>query len=109
MTPDALRSFVLSMPEAIEQDHHGSPSFRVRGKIFCTVKPDGSRLMVKLAGEDQHNFVEAHPGTITPVPGYWGKKGSTLVNMSEAPVGLIEPLLELAWRTAAPKALLRRS
>jgi aminopeptidase len=27
----------MSLPEAVEQDHHGRPSFRVGGKIFATL------------------------------------------------------------------------
>jgi len=34
------RSLALSLPEATEQDHHGMPSFRVRGKIYATVPDD---------------------------------------------------------------------
>ncbi|HEV3460901.1 MAG TPA: MmcQ/YjbR family DNA-binding protein [Candidatus Dormibacteraeota bacterium] len=32
-----LRRIALWLPEATEQDHHGRPSFRVRGKIFATL------------------------------------------------------------------------
>ena len=31
------RSLALGLPETIEQDHHGRPSFRVAGKIFATL------------------------------------------------------------------------
>jgi hypothetical protein len=34
---DQARRFALSLPEAVEQDHHGRPSFRVAGKIFATL------------------------------------------------------------------------
>ncbi len=27
----------LALPESVEQDHHGMPSFRVRGRIFATL------------------------------------------------------------------------
>jgi hypothetical protein len=30
------RELALALPEAVEQDHHGRPSFRVAGKIFAT-------------------------------------------------------------------------
>jgi hypothetical protein len=40
-----VRALALSLPEACEQDHHGIPSFRVRGKIFATV-PDGEHVRV---------------------------------------------------------------
>jgi hypothetical protein len=34
---ERARCLALALPEAIEADHHGRPSFRVAGKIFATV------------------------------------------------------------------------
>lgn len=84
------------MPDAVEVDHHGIPSFRVRGKIFCTIHLKQPRLMVKLDPEDQRNLVEAHPEVVEAVPGFWGRKGSTFVAYEEAGDQLIETLLSLA-------------
>jgi hypothetical protein len=36
VSPEEARQLALSLPEAVEQDHHGPPSFRVAGKIFAT-------------------------------------------------------------------------
>jgi hypothetical protein len=33
---EQARRLALQLPEAVEQDHHGRPSFRVAGKIFAT-------------------------------------------------------------------------
>jgi len=106
-TADRVRSLALALPEAAEADHHGAPSFRVRGKIFCTLRPAPPRLMVKLDPEDQRNLAEAHPGLVEPVPGYWGRKGSTFVDYKRAGLALIETLLAMAWRRAAPAKLAR--
>jgi len=98
-----VKSLALARPGAVEQDHHGFPSFRVGGKIFCTLRDGPPRLMVKLDPEDQHNMCEAHPEIIAPVPGYWGSKGATFVDYSAADTALIETLLNLAWTQVAPK------
>ena len=37
MTSEEARRLALALPEAVEQDHHGRPSFRVAGKIFATL------------------------------------------------------------------------
>jgi hypothetical protein len=37
LTAQEAREIALALPEAIEQDHHGRPSFRVAGKIFGTL------------------------------------------------------------------------
>ena len=97
----------LALPKTVEQDHHGFPSFRVAGKIFCTLRRDPARLMVKLDGEDQRNLCEGHRGLIEPVPGYWGRKGSTLVAYDQIDDALLGALLRLAWSGVAPRRLAR--
>jgi hypothetical protein len=37
VSADEARSLALALPEALELDHQGRPSFRVGGKIFATV------------------------------------------------------------------------
>ncbi|MGH7880543.1 MAG: MmcQ/YjbR family DNA-binding protein [Candidatus Binataceae bacterium] len=108
VAPHDIRVIALALPEAVEADHHGFPSFRVAGKIFCTLREDRPLMMVKLAPEDQHNFVQAHGGIVEPVPGYWGRKGSTYVDTSAADEALIATLVDLAWAGVAPKRLLGR-
>ncbi len=105
---ESIRAMALALPEAVEADHHGFPSARVRGKIFCTWRKDPARLMVKLDPEDQRNLAEGHPDLIAPVPGYWGRKGSTYVDYVRADDALIMALLKLAWSGVAPKRLARR-
>jgi hypothetical protein len=94
-----VRRLALGLPDAVEMDHHGAPSFRVRGKIFCTARDEPPRMMVKLAGEDQHNLCAGHPGAISPVPGYWGTKGATYVDLARIDEALADMLLRLAYAT----------
>ena len=107
-TADEIRALALGFPEAVEADHHGIPSFRVRGKIFCTLHREAPRLMVKLDPEDQRNLAEAHPGVVETVPGYRGRKGSTFVAYERADAALIQTLLAMAWRRVAPAKLAAR-
>ena len=37
ITTERARKLALELSEAREQDHHGRPSFRVRGRIFHTL------------------------------------------------------------------------
>ena len=83
IAPADIRVIALALPESVEADHHGFPSFRVAGKIFSSLREDRPRIMVKLDLEDQHNFVQSHPGAVEPVPGYWGRKGTTYVDTSK--------------------------
>ena len=104
---DDIRRLALALPEAVEADHHGIPSFRVAGKIFCTLHRDQPRMMVKLDPEDQANLSEGHAGVVAPVPGYWGRKGSTFVAYEQADAVLIETLLRMAHANVAPARLRR--
>jgi len=107
-THQIIRNLALCLPEAVEMDHHGFPSFRVAGKIFATLRAEPPRLMVKLDGEDQANLCAAHPRAIAPVPGYWGRKGSTFVDYEAIDEATARMLLRLAWTGVAPKRLRRR-
>jgi predicted DNA-binding protein (MmcQ/YjbR family) len=96
-SPDDIRRLALALPDTAEADHHGMPSFRVKGKIFSTIHVQHPRMMVKLEPEDQHNLAEAHPGVIEAVPGAWGRKGATFALYERADVALIEMLLRMAY------------
>jgi hypothetical protein len=96
-SPDDIRRLALALPETTEADHHGMPSFRVKGKIFSTLHVQRPRMMVKLDVEDQRNLAEAHPGVVEAVPGAWGRKGSTFVAYERADLALIESLLRMAY------------
>lgn len=53
MTDIDFRKLARSFPEAEERSHMGHPDFRVGGKIFATLGPDGDWGMVKLTTEQQ--------------------------------------------------------
>ncbi len=108
LSQDEVRQMALALEGAVEMDHHGFPSFRVGGKIFCTLRGDPPRLMVKLDPEDQHNLCEAYPGVIAPVPGYWGRKGATFVSYDKIDEALAATLLNMAWSGKAPKRRSKR-
>jgi hypothetical protein len=77
----------------------------VAKKIFATIHIAHPRMMAKLDAEDQHNLAEAHPDVVEPVPGYWGRKGSTFVWFERADAALVATLLRMAWTNAAPARL----
>ena len=93
-TADARR-IALSLPEAVEQDHHGRPSFRVAGKIFATLW-DEEHMNVMLDEPGIHTAVEAHPGICAEV--WWGKRlAAVRVDLRAAGEDLLADLLADAW------------
>jgi hypothetical protein len=101
----AARELALALPEAVEQDHHGLPSFRVRGKIFATV-PDDGHLRVMVDEGEIRACVAQDPAAFAEF--WWGRKLSCVV----VDLGVVEreqlgELLADAWRRKAPRTLVR--
>jgi len=89
------RALALALPEAVEQDHHGRPSFRVAGKIFAT-----------LWDETTMNVMLDEPGILTAVQSrpeacaerWWGKRlAAVAVDLPHADATLVRELLADAW------------
>jgi hypothetical protein len=103
MTADDFRRLALALPETTEAAHMGHPDFRVRSKIFATLWPKEERGVLLLTPEQQKVLVELRPAVFSPVPGGWGRRGSTSVNLPAADeIGLTSALL-MAWRNKVPK------
>jgi len=105
MTLDDARGLALALPEAAEQDHHGMPSFRVRGKIFATV-PDDGHVRVMVDEGEIRACVAQDPATFAEV--WWGKRLSCVaVDLSTVERDQLAELLSDAWRRKAPRTLAR--
>jgi hypothetical protein len=98
-----VRELALALPEAVEQDHHGRPSFRVAGKIFATLW-DADHLNAMVDEPGIHTAVQAHPDVCEEV--WWGKRlAAVRVNLRRADGALAAELLADAWEHKAPKRL----
>ena len=104
MKVDAARKFALSLPEAAEAPHFDYSSFRVRGKIFATVPPDGRHVHIFIGDEDREPALELHPEFLEKL--LWGGKvvGVRCI-LAKADAEVVKALLRQAWRRKAPKAL----
>jgi hypothetical protein len=101
MTLDTARAFALSLPETSEAPHHQMSSFRVRGKIFCTVPTDGDHLHIFVDELETKAIVADSPHCSEEL--WWGKKLSGVrVTLSAAQEELVFELLENSWRLRAP-------
>lgn len=108
MKLDQARRFALSLPEAREAPHHELASFRVGGKIFATVHPDGKHLHVFVDEEVREPLIEAEPAVFEPLR-WGGKVIGVRVLLPEASSAVVSELLRTAWSTKAPKRLIASS
>ncbi len=98
------RRLALALPEAVEQDHHGRPSFRVAGKIFATLWYE-SHLNVMLDEGGILTAIHRDPETYEEV--WWGKKlAAVRVKLPHAQKDALVELLTEAWELRAPRRLL---
>jgi hypothetical protein len=105
MTPGEFRAVALSMPEAVESSHFDTADFRVRNKIFATLRQADGRAVLKLTPDRQHLLMETNPGLFEPIKGSWGLKGWTLVVLPGADQAAVRHAMTIAWRGVAPKSL----
>jgi hypothetical protein len=105
VTLDYARRFALSLPEATEEPHFDSASFRVRKKIFATVPVDGEHLHVFVDESETLAAVAENPRVFEEL--HWGQRLAGLrVTLRPAPKARVCELLEEAWRRKAPKRLI---
>jgi hypothetical protein len=101
---EAARRFALSLPGVTEEPHFDMSSFRVRGRIFVTVPPGGSRLHVFVDPLAVGGYVAEDPAAFEPLR--WGEKIRGLrVSLAAAADARIREVIEESWRRKAPKTL----
>ena len=103
VTIQAARHAALSLPETEEYRHFHLRAFRVNKKIFATIHEDKSFMMVKLSLPDQLVFCSSNKEIIFPVPGGWGKHGSTFIDLKKVKKNLFMDALTTAWKSIASK------
>ena len=99
------RELALDLPEAVEQDHHGRPSFRVANRIFAT-QWDDEHMNGMLDEGGIRTAVDDDSATFEEV--WWGKKlAAVRVDLRRVQAEKLRDLLEEAWERRAPSRLLR--
>jgi hypothetical protein len=104
MTASDFRRIALSLPDSTEASHFGNPDFRVGGRIFATLSLEREGYGVLLLTPDQQaGMVEDEPAVFSPVPGGWGRNGSTRVLLAQAAPDVLEAALRTAWQSRVTK------
>lgn len=103
MSREQIRRLALALPEVVEQDHHGRPSFRVAGRIFATLWDEG-HMNVMLDQPGIRTALQSTP--IACAEFWWGKRlRAVQVDLALAEEALVAELLTDAWEQKAPRRL----
>ncbi len=102
---ETVRKLALSFPETDEHPHFHLKAFRVKKKIFATLDEKLKRVMVKLTIADQSVFCSFDSKIIYPVPGGWGLKGATYVELGKVKKAMFKDALTVAYCSTAPPKL----
>ena len=102
------RQSALSLPEVEEKSHFDTPDFRINKKIFASLHEEKNLMMVKLSLVDQSVFCAFDEDIIYPVPGGWGKKGATYINLKKVKKPMLQDALSTAWKTVAPRKIVQK-
>jgi hypothetical protein len=103
MTPDNFMAIARMMHSAEQTSHVDVVDFRVKGRIFASVREMDSRAAVKLTVEQQREVVETWPEAFAAAKGLWGQQGWTLVTLEQADEQTIRDVLRVAWHNVAPR------
>ena len=110
MTIEDFRRLALALEGAEESSHMGAPDFRVGGRIFATLASQSQGYgNLMLTPEQQAAFVEELPAVFLPVPGGWGRMGTTHIRLSAATEEVLAGALFTAWKLRRAKNALSKS
>jgi hypothetical protein len=107
MNYDDLQRLALLLPEAEEKSHFEKPDFRVRDKIFASLKSERFAVL-KLKPEEQATVLASGQDVFSAAPGSWGKQGWTEVFLPDVEEAALKSALRLAWKNVAPKLLYKQ-
>ncbi len=105
VSASTVRRLALALPEAVEAPHHEMASFRVAGKIFATVPPEGDRVHIFLDDDEIDAYCAEFPAAVEEL--WWGtKRRGCRVALSRATTAMLRELLTESWRRKAPRRVL---
>ena len=99
MTGADFRRIALTLSGTAEGAHFGNADFRVGGRIFATLSLEKQGYGVLLLNpEQQAGMVADEPDIFSPVPGGWGRSGSTRVLLAKVSPDVLAGALRTAWQ-----------
>ena len=105
VTLERVRAIALALPGVEEGTSYGTPAFRMRGKFLARLREDGETLVVTCDYPERDLRIEINPAAFFITDHYRGYP-LLLVRLATVEEDDLRDLLEVAWRSLAPKRLL---
>lgn len=103
VTIEAFRKMALAFEDTDEHPHFHRRAFRVRKKIFSTLHEADQQAMLILSPVDQSVYCDYDTIAFFPVPGAWGKKGCTVVDLKKVKTAVFREALQTAYQGIADR------
>jgi hypothetical protein len=103
VSTDGFRKMALSFPDAVEMPHFDRASFRINNRIFATMPEHKQIAVLMLSPLQQSVFCTFDKTIIYPVPGGWGRQGSTIFELAKVKKNMLLDALHLAYCEKASK------
>lgn len=102
---ERVRQMAMLLPEVVELPHFQLSSFRIKKKIFATLWIKESRVMLKLSPVSQSVYCSYNSSIFFPVPGGWGLKGATFVDLLNVDEVIFKEALQTAYNERVTKKI----
>ena len=92
-----FRELALSFPDVTEAKHFDRAAFKAK-KIFATLQEEANIGMLQLSPIDQSLYCKIDAEIIYPVPGGWGLKGATYIDLKKIKKPLLKEMMTIAYK-----------
>lgn len=101
---DDLRRLFLALPEVTESTHHGTMSFVVKKTFLGRIRDNDTVFALRCELDERDFLIEIEPEVFFTTDHYRGYP-YVLIRLGATDAERLAPLVERAWRMAAPKRL----
>lgn len=97
VTPETFRKMALALPGTIEMPHFNRTSFRINKRIFATLIENDKIAVLMFSPLQQSVFCSFDKTIIYPVPGGWGRQGSTIFELRKIKKAMMQDALTVVY------------
>jgi hypothetical protein len=97
----------LRLPGVVKGMSYGTPALHVGKRFLARLKEDGETIAIKIDFSDRDVLLELDPEAFY-LTDHYRPYPAMLVRLKQVRRGLLEEVIERAWRRQAPKSLVGR-